>query len=124
MFSIFLLIFLSNNAASEDLPVLELTQGKIQGSIRSNLFGDKFYAFQGIPYAQPPIGALRFKVKLPLNVSGFYNIYNPIIEIQTFRIQNPHHHGTVFGMEQKKDRNVVKSIKQQVLLLDKKIAST
>nr|CAD7402205.1 unnamed protein product [Timema cristinae] len=48
------------NVSSQDLTV-ELDQGIIQGSVGSTVSGVTFYSFLGIPYAQPPVGELRFK---------------------------------------------------------------
>nr|CAD7457414.1 unnamed protein product [Timema tahoe] len=48
------------NVYSQDLTV-ELDQGIIQGSVGSTVSGVTFYSFLGIPYAQPPVGELRFK---------------------------------------------------------------
>ncbi|KAF0738975.1 Carboxylic ester hydrolase, partial [Aphis craccivora] len=41
--------------------ILNLNQGKIQGSIFKSRNGREFQAFQGIPYAKPPIGDLRLQ---------------------------------------------------------------
>jgi para-nitrobenzyl esterase len=41
---------------SEDSPVVDTTSGTFRGSINADI-----QAFQGIPYAQAPVGALRFK---------------------------------------------------------------
>lgn len=43
--------------------VLRLNQGQIIGSFLKSREGRVFKAYQGIPYAKPPIGDLRFKVK-------------------------------------------------------------
>lgn len=43
-------------------PIVEITDGKVQGIISENLDGGKFYSFLGIPYGKPPIGQLRFRV--------------------------------------------------------------
>lgn len=55
------------NAASKRLTatkVINTEYGKVRGKLESTLFGDKhYYAFRGIPFAQPPIGDLRFKVR-------------------------------------------------------------
>lgn len=42
--------------------ILNLKQGKIKGSYLKSREGRVFEAFQGIPYAKPPVGDLRFKV--------------------------------------------------------------
>ncbi|VVC41621.1 Carboxylesterase type B, conserved site,Carboxylesterase, type B,Carboxylesterase type B [Cinara cedri] len=45
--------------------VLQIHQGQIKGSVLKSRDGREFYAFQGIPYAKPPIGDLRFKEPVP-----------------------------------------------------------
>ncbi|KAJ8923390.1 hypothetical protein NQ315_001948 [Exocentrus adspersus] len=43
-------------------PIVKLPQGQIQGHILQSPFeGKKYYAYQDIPYAAPPVGELRFK---------------------------------------------------------------
>nr|CAD7432874.1 unnamed protein product [Timema monikensis] len=49
-----------DHVAIEDVTV-ELSQGFIRGSVGSTVSGVTFYSFQGLPYAQPPVGELRFK---------------------------------------------------------------
>jgi carboxylesterase type B len=46
-------------------PIICVEHGKLQGKISSNIRNENFYSFQGIPYAKPPIGALRFKDPQP-----------------------------------------------------------
>lgn len=44
-------------------PIVKTSNGDIQGSIGTSfLVRRTYYSFRGIPYAQPPIGQLRFKV--------------------------------------------------------------
>lgn len=43
-------------------PIVEIYLGQIKGKLVKHLYGDDYYSFQGIPYAKPPIGDLRFKV--------------------------------------------------------------
>lgn len=42
--------------------ILNLSQGKIKGSILNSRNGREFKAFQGIPYAKSPTGDLRLQV--------------------------------------------------------------
>lgn len=44
-------------------PIVTIKNGTLQGSIISSRTGRDIYAFQGIPYARPPIGELRFEVR-------------------------------------------------------------
>lgn len=47
----------------DDYKIIETTYGLIKGKSFSTLFQQKpYYAFKGIPYAEPPIDNLRFKV--------------------------------------------------------------
>lgn len=38
-------------------------QGLLKGAMTKTLNGTKYYEFLEIPYAKPPIGNLRFKVR-------------------------------------------------------------
>ncbi|XP_017119553.1 esterase B1 [Drosophila elegans] len=46
---------------TESSPVVCTTHGKVQGTLLKSLYDEQFYAFDGIPYAVPPLGSLRFK---------------------------------------------------------------
>lgn len=45
-----------------DLVLVNTNLGPIKGTQRVSYLGDQFFSFRGVPYAQPPVGALRFKV--------------------------------------------------------------
>lgn len=46
-------------------PVVRVEEGELQGKLVNSPTGKAFYSFQGIPYAKPPIGSLRFKAPQP-----------------------------------------------------------
>lgn len=39
-------------------------EGLLEGEVICNEYGGRFYSFKGIPYAEPPLGDLRFKVRV------------------------------------------------------------
>lgn len=48
--------------------VIETKDGPVRGQLKTTNFNGKpYYAFQGIPYAKPPVGELRFKVSNSLS---------------------------------------------------------
>ncbi|KAJ8682085.1 hypothetical protein QAD02_017877 [Eretmocerus hayati] len=52
-------------------PVITVNEGKLQGTTLKSVLGVHYFAFKGIPFAQPPIGPLRFKgPQPPLKWSG------------------------------------------------------
>lgn len=57
-------LFLINFSVSQDGPIVETKSGSILGTVLTSRKGVDFYAFRKIPYAEPPIGELRFKVSL------------------------------------------------------------
>lgn len=46
--------------------ILQIEDGEIEGILMEDRLGDKFHAFLGIPFAEPPINELRFKAPLPV----------------------------------------------------------
>ena len=49
--------------AEQDTVQATLKQGAILGSRDETTNGRVYYTFRSIPYAKPPVGSLRFKVK-------------------------------------------------------------
>ena len=45
-----------------DVPLIDIENGRISGTVEESMKGRDIYSFYGIPYAQPPLGKLRFKV--------------------------------------------------------------
>ncbi|XP_023952031.2 esterase E4-like [Bicyclus anynana] len=55
--------------------IVETTSGKIEGiEVKSIIENERFFSFLGIPYAEPPIGKLRFQPPVPH--TGWKDIYN------------------------------------------------
>lgn len=50
-------------------PVISLHQGSLEGIVRSEGFPQPVECFLGFPYAQPPLGNLRFRPPVPLKPS-------------------------------------------------------
>ncbi|XP_013141630.1 PREDICTED: esterase B1-like [Papilio polytes] len=44
---------------------VRISDGVLEGEVINNEYGGKIFSFKGIPYAQPPLGDLRFKAPLP-----------------------------------------------------------
>ncbi|KAH8374612.1 hypothetical protein KR200_002011, partial [Drosophila serrata] len=51
----------NNGFSSNSSPVVQTTHGKVRGTLLKGIYDEQFYAFDGIPYAVPPLGTLRFK---------------------------------------------------------------
>ncbi|XP_049820599.1 venom carboxylesterase-6-like [Aethina tumida] len=61
LFKIFTLIIILANLTWAQEVFVKLPQGFIRGRVLETFNKAKYYAFQQIPYADPPIGELRFK---------------------------------------------------------------
>lgn len=47
--------------------LVETANGVVRGKVATTLFKQKrYYSFRGIPFAQPPLGPLRFKAPKPV----------------------------------------------------------
>lgn len=55
---------------NSSFPRVTTPLGKIEGYYRTSYGGRRFEAYEGIPYAQPPTGELRFEVYEQLNSTG------------------------------------------------------
>lgn len=68
------ILLLALSVSSNDLPTIrQTTNGPIEGLEKTSSLGQKYYAFKGIPFAEPPISGIdpytgelvdrRFKVR-------------------------------------------------------------
>ncbi|XP_068144433.1 esterase-5B-like, partial [Drosophila tropicalis] len=98
--ALFLYIYFSFIAATDDrdLIVCPPTVGCIRGTTMDGYQKGPFEAFMGIPYAEPPIGALRFQS--PKIKARWFNTYDAT-KFKSDCIQKNYlsHNPTVFGNE-------------------------
>ena len=50
--------------------------GILKGIVQKNVLSGSYFAFKGIPYAEPPVGKLRFQVSLFKFFSDEANLSN------------------------------------------------
>lgn len=55
--------------------VVHTTNGSIRGIPKLSILHTEYISFQKIPYAQPPIGKLRFRVRFLITLSSFPHLY-------------------------------------------------
>jgi hypothetical protein len=48
-------------------PTVFTRDGGLQGYSMGSVLGNRIYAFEGVPYALPPVGQLRFRVSFQRN---------------------------------------------------------
>ncbi|XP_041976379.1 para-nitrobenzyl esterase-like isoform X2 [Aricia agestis] len=74
-------------------PIVTVKQGQMKGTVDALYNGGSYLSFKGIPYATPPIGALRFKAPQPPKAwSGIHDAsqHGPIcpqVDMQTLELQ-------------------------------------
>ncbi|XP_072948632.1 esterase FE4-like [Epargyreus clarus] len=57
---------------------VKVTQGVLEGKVAKSHFGQTYFSFEGIPYAKPPVGQLRFRSpQEPENWSGVRDATKP-----------------------------------------------
>lgn len=83
-----------NMHAKVDESLVTTFYGRIQGRNLRTIYNQKpYYAFQGIPYARPPLGELRFKVIASYRIRLFYG------ETNEESLNFSHHNEQTIGME-------------------------
>lgn len=45
-------------------PIVRTSLGRVEGTKKLSRAGREFFAFYGVPYAKPPVGELRFTVRI------------------------------------------------------------
>ncbi|CAH1379665.1 unnamed protein product [Tenebrio molitor] len=77
-------VLVSVCCCQDEGPVVTTSLGKIRGYIKTSHDGRKFSAFEGIPFAKPPIGSRRFEEPEPAEPwSGVWDANNPTECAQT-----------------------------------------
>ncbi|KAF2904192.1 hypothetical protein ILUMI_01984 [Ignelater luminosus] len=68
------ILFFVTSSLGEDDPFVETILGKVRGHYKQSYGGRRFAAFEGIPYAKPPIDDLRFEE--PVEAEPWTGIWN------------------------------------------------
>lgn len=61
-------------SCQENDPIVTFPLGQVVGKVLKSRQGINFYGFRGLPYAEPPVGHLRFKVSCSTLI--FYFIFS------------------------------------------------
>lgn len=61
---IFLLLWFLQSCQSKNVPYVTSYSGKIVGHYKLSSKGKNYEAYEGIPYALPPVGERRFRVRM------------------------------------------------------------
>lgn len=65
LLNLFFFLVLLGLVRSDDFePKVKTPLGGIKGYYKISEYGRQYKAFEGIPYARPPVGKLRFKVTI------------------------------------------------------------
>lgn len=75
-------------------PIITASIGSFRGKRMGTSSGRPFIAFLGIPYATPPIGPLRFKVRFYLSFSFYFASIVTMFIVNIFRF-------TIFNCQSK-----------------------
>ncbi|KAK9885279.1 hypothetical protein WA026_010774 [Henosepilachna vigintioctopunctata] len=65
MLTLITILLFIGSSTSEENPVVQTAYGKVRGKVLKSYDNKDFYAFQGIPFAEPPVGNLRFQPPQP-----------------------------------------------------------
>lgn len=60
--SLFIICSVATTEMYSDYVDVTIEQGVLRGAVDFTNSSKMFYSFSGIPYAEPPVGSLRFKV--------------------------------------------------------------
>lgn len=82
LLSVIAITVLSTVVSDDINTIVETSCGPVRGKLSETLFDQRpYYAFKGIPYAEPPVNKLRFKVRGPYERCS---IVRPKILCKTF----------------------------------------
>lgn len=73
--------------------VVSTSYGPVRGNKRVSCVGDTFFSFRGIPYAKPPLRALRFKVgdvNLSLTVESLSRSFACVMDNLRIQLNTKH----------------------------------
>ena len=55
-------LLVHNGSCHDTMPIVNTLTGKVSGIVEQSFEGTDYFSFKGIPFAEPPVGNLRFTV--------------------------------------------------------------
>jgi bile salt-stimulated lipase len=81
-------LFVLGVRCDKETPVVKTPLGRVRGYVKMSTSGKTFSAFEGIPYAKPPVGDRRFQEPEPVEAwSGTWNAFYTSQCVQTGMIK-------------------------------------
>ena len=62
MYNILTVVLIAHTVATYDYVIIDTADGPVQGDVLTLHTGDQVNTFLGIPFAEPPVGPLRWQV--------------------------------------------------------------
>jgi len=115
--AVFCLLLRAFGCRALQSPRVEIEGGLVSGSVSKTWTGRTVYGFEGIPYAAPPVGELRFQVNIPsvtLTVPVVVRVIIVIVHVTATRRPDPRRVGQGCGTRPRRPVNASSTITRPI----------